>query len=184
MEREKVLATAGELITKDRADLYGPPEKSFGRIGALWGAMLGTDPIEPEMVALMLVQLKVSRIVSSPGHEDSWVDLCGYGALGGELATHASAAAVATEVWNLHSALSEAVETYMTEHPGMWSRTIARTVVRMAGETQNLGELENKIAGFYGEGQRVAGTPGAVLALARKLVGEQMDAAMSEVRRG
>ncbi|QKS13924.1 hypothetical protein HUN58_14515 [Curtobacterium sp. Csp1] len=87
MERENVLATAGELITKDRADLYGPPEKSFGRIGALWGAMLGMEAIAPEMVALMLVQLKVSRIVSSPSHEDSWVDLCGYGALGGELAT-------------------------------------------------------------------------------------------------
>lgn len=87
MERENVLATAGELITKDRADLYGPPQQSFGRIGALWGAVLGTEAIAPEVVALMLVQLKVSRVVSSPSHKDSWVDLCGYGALGGELAT-------------------------------------------------------------------------------------------------
>lgn len=85
--RSEVLATADHLVSKDRADVYGPPRQSFGRIGALWGAMLGTDAIPPATVALMLVQLKVSRIVSSPTHEDSWVDLAGYAALGGELAT-------------------------------------------------------------------------------------------------
>jgi hypothetical protein len=85
--RSEVLSTADHLVSKDRADVYGPPRQSFGRIGALWGAMLGTDAIPPATVALMLVQLKVSRIVSSPGHEDSWVDLAGYAALGGELAT-------------------------------------------------------------------------------------------------
>ena len=86
-DRSTILTTADHLISKDRADVYGPPRQSFGRIGALWGAMLGTDAIAAETVALMLVQLKVSRIISSPDHEDSWVDLCGYGALGGELAT-------------------------------------------------------------------------------------------------
>ncbi|MDR6574325.1 hypothetical protein J2X60_002984 [Curtobacterium sp. 320] len=85
--RSEVLSTADHLVSKDRADVYGPPRQSFGRIGALWGAMLGTDAIPPATVALMLVQLKVSRIVSSPGHEDSWADLAGYAALGGELAT-------------------------------------------------------------------------------------------------
>lgn len=88
--RSAVLSTADHLISKDRADVYGPPRQSFGRIGALWGAMLGTEAIPPGTVALMLVQLKVSRIVSSPTHEDSWVDLAGYAALGGELATEAA----------------------------------------------------------------------------------------------
>jgi len=92
-DRSTILSTADHLISKDRADVYGPPRQSFGRIGALWGAMLGTDAIAPETVALMLVQLKVSRIISSPDHEDSWVDLCGYGALGAELATAGEPAA-------------------------------------------------------------------------------------------
>lgn len=183
MERENVLATAGELITKDRADLYGPPEKSFGRIGALWGAMLGTDAIAPEMVALMLVQLKVSRIVSSPSHEDSWVDLCGYGALGGELAT-ASAEAEPAAAWNLRTALSEAVEQYFADHPGVLTKSMARQVVAFADEAKDMRELEDRVARHYGERQRTAGTPGAVLRIARRLVGEQLDDVVAEVSRG
>jgi hypothetical protein len=183
MDRNTTLATASNLISKDRADLYGPPRQSFGRIGALWGAMLGTDAIAPEMVALMLVQLKVSRIVSSPSHEDSWVDLCGYGALGGELATDAAEAEPAIE-WDLQTALGEAVEKYLVEHPGWWTRSMARQVVAFAGEAKNLRELEDRVAERYGDRQRTKGTPGAVLKLARNLVDEQMEAALSEVRRG
>lgn len=183
MERENVLATAGELITKDRADLYGPPEKSFGLIGALWGAMLGTEAIAPEMVALMLVQLKVSRIVSSPSHEDSWVDLCGYGALGGELAT-ASAAGEPAITWDLRTALSEAVEQFFVEHPGVLTKSMARQVVAFADGAKSLRELEDRVVDCYGERQRTAGTPGAVLRIARTLVDEQLDDVVAEVHRG
>ena len=35
-------------------------------------------------VYLCLNQLKVSRLIETPTHADSWVDIAGYAALGGE----------------------------------------------------------------------------------------------------
>lgn len=100
-KRAEILRVAEELINGERARTYGPPETSFGRIAKLWSAMgfrvlppAGEDVDgylyrEPNAVdvALALTQLKVSRIISSPDHEDSWVDAAGYAALGGEMAT-------------------------------------------------------------------------------------------------
>lgn len=96
--RAHILQTAEKLINGDRADTYGPPEQSFGRIADLLNAMgwrvykesPDTSGIVTRLdavdVALGLMQLKVSRIISSPDHEDSWVDAAGYAALGGEMA--------------------------------------------------------------------------------------------------
>lgn len=84
--RSEILAQANQLITEDRAALYGPPEQSFGRIGKLWAITLGVPEITPAQVALLMAQMKVSRILSSPTHQDSYVDACGYLALAAELA--------------------------------------------------------------------------------------------------
>src|SRR5690606_916045 len=59
--------------------------ENLSRIGKLWEPIVGA-PMSPEKVALCLVQLKVSRLVHSPGHWDSWVDGAGYFGLGGEAA--------------------------------------------------------------------------------------------------
>lgn len=130
--RSEVLSTADHLISKDRADVYGPPRQPFGRIGALWGAMLGTDAIPPETVALMLVQLKVSRIVSSPGNEDSWVDLAGYAALGGELATEPRE--LMHTARPLGDIAAEIVEHELATRPGWYTHRIAERVVHLAEE--------------------------------------------------
>lgn len=101
-KRADILHTAEELINGDRAQSYGPPETSFKRIAQLWNAMdiriKEWNPEEPRDfdyreltavdVALVLIQLKVSRIISSPDHEDSWIDVAGYAGLGGEIATN------------------------------------------------------------------------------------------------
>ena len=42
--------------------------------------------IEPEDVAIMMGMLKIARLASNPQHMDSWVDLAGYAACGGEIA--------------------------------------------------------------------------------------------------
>lgn len=98
--RAKILRTAEELVNGDRAQTYGSPEVSFGRIANLWSAMdIRIKTFSPAFigdfdyreldavdVALCLMQLKVSRILSSPDHEDSWVDAAGYAGLGAELA--------------------------------------------------------------------------------------------------
>ncbi|QHB37792.1 hypothetical protein I5G63_gp051 [Mycobacterium phage Imvubu] len=83
--REQVLTTAASLICGDRQASYGDATESFARLGRLWSEVLGME-VTPEQVALCLVQLKVSRLVVSPTHEDSWVDIAGYAALGGEIA--------------------------------------------------------------------------------------------------
>ena len=66
-----------------RAD-YGGVEESFTRIAALWSVVLGTA-VTAEQVALCMIQLKLARLFQKPNHTDSWVDIIGYAALGGEI---------------------------------------------------------------------------------------------------
>lgn len=84
--RDEVLVVAGELISGDRHDDYGSAVENFSRIAQLWSPILGV-PVSAVQVALCMSQVKVSRLVNSPGHVDSWVDAVGYFALGGEIAT-------------------------------------------------------------------------------------------------
>lgn len=87
MKREDVLQQAATLINGDRAKDYGDASENFSRIGKIWGAILGTEDVPPETVAVMLVGLKVSRLATSRKHADSWVDIAGYAGLGGEIAS-------------------------------------------------------------------------------------------------
>lgn len=81
-----VLTTAESLVNGERADTYGDPTQSFTRLAALWSATIGMT-IEPYQVALCLAQLKISRIVSSPNHLDTYIDGAGYLGLGAEVAS-------------------------------------------------------------------------------------------------
>lgn len=83
--RDEILETAAKLISGDREESYGSAIDSFERLGRLWTEVIGA-PVTAEQVALCLVQLKVSRLVVSPNHADSWIDLAGYAALGGDIA--------------------------------------------------------------------------------------------------
>lgn len=85
MNRSDILATAESLINGQRATDYGDASENFQRIAELWGPVLGYG-VTPEQVALCLAQLKVARLITSPTHEDSWIDAAGYIALGGEIA--------------------------------------------------------------------------------------------------
>lgn len=82
--RAKLLREAEKIITGDRQASYGDATESFNRLAALWTATLGT-PVTAAQVALCLIQLKVSRLTASPDHADSWLDIAGYAALGGEI---------------------------------------------------------------------------------------------------
>ena len=87
MKRADILATASEYVTKDRAATHGDAEDNFRRIADLWNAYLGVDDITSIDVAVMLALLKVARIRSNPTHADNWIDIAGYAACGGEIAT-------------------------------------------------------------------------------------------------
>lgn len=87
---EELLTEAGHTITGDRQDDYGDPAVNFNRIATLWGAYMGdrvrpTDRITAADVAMLMALVKVSRLANTPGHQDSYVDLIGYVALGGAL---------------------------------------------------------------------------------------------------
>lgn len=85
--REKILAEAQKCVCGQREQDYGTPEQSFETIGRLWGAFLFGDRfITPHTVAVMMALMKIARIGANPGHMDSWVDLAGYAACGGEIA--------------------------------------------------------------------------------------------------
>lgn len=86
MNRTSILETANEYITNDRAATHGKAEDSFGAIAAMWSQYLGTQ-VTKEDVCMMMVLLKVVRFKNTPGHPDHTIDICGYSAIAGELAT-------------------------------------------------------------------------------------------------
>ena len=86
MNRTDILDAARQAVTVDRAATHGQLEDSFGLVAASWSAHLGT-PVSRSDVAVMMIQLKLARIKTSPEHADHWMDVAGYAACGGEVAT-------------------------------------------------------------------------------------------------
>lgn len=89
MTRPEILDEAKRCVCGQREQDYGSPERNFERIADLWNAYLGKNTVDPVDVAMMLALLKVARIKSGTGTGDSFVDLAGYAACGGEIATRA-----------------------------------------------------------------------------------------------
>jgi hypothetical protein len=86
MNRTHILETANEYVTRDRAATHGDAEDSFGKLAAIWGARLGVH-IRPDQVAIMMLDLKTVRAWDNPKHQDNWIDMAGYAACGGEIAS-------------------------------------------------------------------------------------------------
>ena len=86
MNRTHILETANEYVTKDRASTHGDAEDSFSKLAALWGARLGVH-LRPDQVAIMMLDLKTVRAWDNPKHQDNWIDMAGYAACGGEIAS-------------------------------------------------------------------------------------------------
>lgn len=86
--RDKILSTASDLISGERHEEYGDAKDNFDRISGYWNAHLGLNNfITPRDVAAMMVLLKISRLHGDgPKDVDTYVDICGYAAIGGEIA--------------------------------------------------------------------------------------------------
>jgi hypothetical protein len=82
MKREEILQKAESLINGDRAKDYGDAHKNFQDIAKLWSVVLDKEITEQQFV-LCMIMVKAARLMKTD-HEDSWVDICGYSALGGE----------------------------------------------------------------------------------------------------
>ena len=89
MKRDEVLAPAGEYINGQRAENYGDAYDNLERTAEGWNiiirsAMTTHGHVTPQHVALMMDWLKTARLLNDIRHDDSWIDKCGYSALGGE----------------------------------------------------------------------------------------------------
>jgi len=86
MTRNDILQAAAKAVCSDRNQQYGEPEDNFKAIARLWSAYLGIH-ISPLMAAAMMILFKVGRIETSPSPtDDTFVDIAGYAACGGEIA--------------------------------------------------------------------------------------------------
>lgn len=74
---ESALQEAQRLVHGDRGRDYGHPIEDFTRTGKMWGAILGTEPVPPDKVAMCMIAVKLSRECNAP-KRDNRVDIAGY----------------------------------------------------------------------------------------------------------
>lgn len=89
--RRDILHAAEKCVCGHREQDYGSPESNFQLIADLWNGYLGekTDnpviSVTPVDVSMMMALMKIARIRNGGGSGDSFVDLAGYAACGGEI---------------------------------------------------------------------------------------------------
>ena len=83
-----VLEEAKDLIYGQRADDYGDAQSNFQRMADLVNPIIrkADGNLTATDMALVMIQVKIARLQESPDHEDSWVDIAGYAALGAQIA--------------------------------------------------------------------------------------------------
>lgn len=85
MDKNDILDKAKTIINGERQGTYGNAEDNFASIAAFWSTYLNT-PIDSTDVANMVILMKVARNSSGVYKDDNYIDICGYAALGGEIA--------------------------------------------------------------------------------------------------
>lgn len=85
MDKNDILDKAKIIINGERQGTYGNAEDNFASIAAFWSTYLNT-PIDSTDVANMTILMKVARNSSGVYKDDNYIDICGYAALGGEIA--------------------------------------------------------------------------------------------------
>lgn len=86
MTRTETLKRAEACVNGKREQDYGTPEDNFKLIARLWTDYTGYAYTACD-VAMMMALLKIARISTGTGTEDSFVDLAGYAACGAEIVT-------------------------------------------------------------------------------------------------
>lgn len=73
-----ILDVADKLTKEDRQSVYGHPSEDFARIASLTEPIAKSD-IDPRLKhALYMIQVKIARLLNTPNHLDSVVDIAGY----------------------------------------------------------------------------------------------------------
>lgn len=74
---------ASEIVTGPRREAYGHPLPNHKRIAAFWTVRLKDKlmpgvTIEPHDVTALMRLVKEARLMNTPGHDDSLLDIAGY----------------------------------------------------------------------------------------------------------
>jgi len=97
MTTKKSVLEAAIQTVADRGVPYGGVEDNFNRIARLWNAHLvnrysddrgefdALPTLDASDVAMMMALMKIARLEADPSHADSWIDVAGYAACGGEI---------------------------------------------------------------------------------------------------
>src|SRR3990172_7792054 len=73
-----ILEEALKLTTDDRQKVYSHPAEDFARVVEMAGPILQSS-IDPRLKhALYMIQVKIARLLVTPNHRDSLVDIAGY----------------------------------------------------------------------------------------------------------
>lgn len=86
MNRQEILNEASRLTHGDREKNYGSALTNHTRIAGLWSVFLETE-ITPAQVAICMGLVKVARLIETPDHLDSFIDLAAYASISGEITT-------------------------------------------------------------------------------------------------
>ncbi len=82
--KPNILKEAESVIYGDREQTYGAPDKNLQAVAQLWSSYLYhsyKDRVTVDMVCDLMILMKVARLINTPDHRDSMVDICGYAAL-------------------------------------------------------------------------------------------------------
>ena len=83
MKRDDILKNAMKLINGKRSKDYGDAHDNHKRIAELWSVVF-VFKVMVWQVYLCLILVKVARLIHSPKHLHSIIDIPGYAALLGE----------------------------------------------------------------------------------------------------
>jgi hypothetical protein len=73
--------SACQSVTLDRREIYGKPQDTYRRIAAM-RAIVDECPDSEIREILGMIVTKVVRLVQTPTHLDSWIDIAGYSRCG------------------------------------------------------------------------------------------------------
>lgn len=94
MKATEICLEAANIVGGDRAKTHGNALSNYRTIAALWtcylknaGIVSPNDSLSATDAALMMVLLKVARTQGGAHNHDDFLDIAGYGALAGEIAS-------------------------------------------------------------------------------------------------
>ena len=79
MKAQDALGKVADIL-QERGEIYGSAKLNLADTAARMSRTLGMT-VTPQLVCLLMIDIKLSRLRHSPGHLDSMMDLCGYAGL-------------------------------------------------------------------------------------------------------